>query len=81
MFNKITSLILYDNDESDDIKSRKISIPTIRLIKIGLSPSKIVGFICFNKNPLQIMKNSFYNILEMFKLLSWLLRSCKATAW
>ena len=38
---------------------------------------KKVGFICFNENPLKMMKNAFYFIikvflvLKLFKLLCW----------
>ena len=31
---------------------------------IGLSRSKIAAFICFNKNPLKVMKNGFYFMLK-----------------
>ena len=33
-------------------------------LKVGLSPSKKVCFICFNKRLLKIMKNTFYFILS-----------------
>ena len=48
-------------------------------------PNKI-RFICFNENPLKMMKNAFYFIwkapfvLKMFKLLSWLFRYVEKTA-
>ena len=29
------------------------------LFKVGLSPFKKVAFICFNENPLKMMKNAF----------------------
>ena len=39
------------------------------LVKVGLSPSKKkILFICFNKNSLKIMKNTFYFILKAFVL-------------
>ena len=46
-------------------------------LKVGLSPYKILVFICFNEIPLKMMKNAFYFILkvlfviEIFKVLSW----------
>ena len=33
-------------------------------LKVGLSPSKIICFICFNETSLKMMKNGFYLILE-----------------
>ena len=32
--------------------------------KVGLAPSKIIFFICFNDTPLKMMKNAFYFILR-----------------
>ena len=49
--------------------------------KVGLSPSKTICFICFNKNILKMMKIFFYFILKtlfvlkIFKFLSWLFGS------
>ena len=34
------------------------------LLKVGLLPSKKSCFICFNENPLKMMKNDFYFILK-----------------
>ena len=45
-------------------------------VKVGLSPSKKIFFICFNGSPSKMMKNAFYFILKalfvlkMFKFLS-----------
>ena len=33
-------------------------------IKVGLSPSPKIGFISFNENPLEMIKNTFYFILN-----------------
>ena len=47
-------------------------------IKVGLSPSKKVAFICFNENPFKMMINASYFmlkalfILKIFIFLSWL---------
>ena len=55
----------------------KVSCHTMQL-KFGLSPSKKVVFIRFNKNLLKMMKNTSYFILktffvlEIFHFLSWL---------
>ena len=40
----------------------------IKLVKVGLSPSKKVCFICFNESPIKMMKNAFYLILKAFFL-------------
>ena len=56
------------------------------LIKVGLSPSKKILFICFNESPLKIMKNAFYFILKPFfvlkvsKFLSWYFGDVEETA-
>ena len=34
------------------------------IFKVGLSPSKKVGFICFNESLLKMMNNAFYFILK-----------------
>ena len=39
---------------------------------VGLSPSKIVGFICFNDSSLKMMKNAFYFILKALFVLKML---------
>ena len=39
------------------------------LIKVGLSPSKKVFFICFNDSPSKMMKTAFYFILKALFLL------------
>ena len=31
----------------------------VTYLKVGLSPSKKICFICFNKSPLKMMKNAF----------------------
>ena len=39
------------------------------LIKVGLSPSKNIFFICFNDSPSKMMKNAFYfNLKALFVL-------------
>ena len=38
-------------------------------IKVGLSPSKKIYFVCFIESPLKIMKNAFYFILKAFFVL------------
>ena len=46
-------------------------------INVGLSPSEIFFYICFNDSPSEMMKNAFYFILKalfvlkIFKFLSW----------
>ena len=56
-------------------------------IKVGLSPSKTIFFICFNDGTSKMMKNAFYFILKalfilkIFKFLSWLFEHVKKTAW
>ena len=50
---------------------------TVFKLKVGLSSSKKVAFICFDESPLNIIKNAFYFmskvlfVLEVFKFLSW----------
>ena len=47
-------------------------------LNAGLSPSKKNCFICFNENPLKMMKNGFYFtlkalfVLKIFKISYWL---------
>ena len=36
----------------------------LSLLKVGLSPSKKVCFICFNQRPLKMMKNAFCFLLK-----------------
>ena len=36
------------------------SIYPLFFIKVGLSPSKKITFICFNESPLKMMQNAFY---------------------
>ena len=56
-------------------------------VKDALLPSKKVVFICFNQNPLKLIRNGFYFILKalfllkLFKLLLRLFLSCIKTAW
>ena len=35
------------------------------VLKVGLSPSKKIGLICFNESPLKMVKNAFYFILKV----------------
>ena len=55
-------------------------------VKVGLSPSKEVCFICFNESSLKMIKNASYFILkalfifEILKFLSQLFCSCGKTA-
>ena len=37
--------------------------------KVGLSPSKKIGFICLIESPLKMIKNAFYFILKAFFVL------------
>ena len=37
---------------------------TYNINKVGLSPSQKIGFISFNENPLEMIKNTFYFILN-----------------
>ena len=59
---------------------------TFQKFTIGLSPwEKCV--ICFNANPLKIIKNAFYFtfkalfVLKIFKFLSWLFGHVEKTNW
>ena len=55
--------------------------------KVGLSPSKKIYSICFNENPLKMMKNAVYFTLKalfvfkIFKLLSGLFSHLERTVW
>ena len=40
------------------------SLITLVRLKIGLSPSKKVAFVCFNESPLNMMKDASYFMLE-----------------
>ena len=57
------------------------------VFKVGLLPSKKVGFICFNGRPFKMMENAFYFILKalflvkIFKFLSKRFWSCRKTSW
>ena len=59
----------------------------IKLLKVGLSPSKKVCFICFNESAIKMMKNAFYLILKAFflhkvlKFLSLLFGHIEKTTW
>ena len=50
-------------------------------LKVGLSPSKKVFFICFNDRSSKMMKNAFYFnlkalfVLKIFQFLSWLFKA------
>ena len=35
------------------------------VLKVGLSPSKKIGLICFNESPLKMVQNAFYFILKV----------------
>ena len=71
----LIKVILHENDVKIDVKA-------------GLShlPNKII-FICFNENPLKMMKNAFYFIvkaffvLKIFNFLFWLFGHVKNSAW
>ena len=71
----LIKVILHENDVKIDVK-------------VGLShlPNKII-FICFNENPLKMMKNAFYFIvkaffvLKIFNFLFWLFGHVKSSAW
>ena len=51
------------------------------VLKVGLSPSKTICFICFDESLLKLVKNAFYfnwkafSVLKMFQFLCWLLSS------
>ena len=53
------------------------------LFKVGLSPSKITYFICFNKSSLKLIKNAFYFIsktlfvFKIFKFFDTTFWSCR----
>ena len=55
-----------------------LSLAVHCILKFGLSPSKEICFICFNKSLLKLVKNAFHFILKalvifkIFKFLSWL---------
>ena len=56
-------------------------------LKVGLSPSKINCFICFNDSPSKMMTNAFYFILKalfalkIFKFLCWIFGHVEKIAW
>ena len=35
------------------------------VLKVGLSPSKKIGLICFSESPLKMVQNAFYFILKV----------------
>ena len=45
-------------------------------IKVGLSPSKKVAFICFNESPLKMMKNASHCMLKALFVLEKYLQFC-----
>ena len=51
-----------------------------KLIKVELSPSKKLNFICFNETSVKMMQNTFHFmlkvllVLEIFTFLSWIFR-------
>ena len=61
-------------------------LKNLHCIKVGLSPSKKILFICFNESPLQMMKKIFCFILKapfvlkIFKFLSWYFGHVEQTA-
>ena len=50
-------------------KERTLVYTTNFTIKVGLSPSKKIIFICFNYSRLKVIKNAFYFILKAFFVL------------
>ena len=46
-----------------------VDISGIRMLKVGLSFSKKIIFICFNETLLKMMKNVFYFILKVLSVL------------
>ena len=68
-------MLLLSNFENDKWK--------INNVKVKLSPSKKICFICFNESLLKIMENAFYFILKalfvfkIFKFLPWFFWSCR----
>ena len=42
----------------------KVTVRDVERLKVGLSTSKKVFFICFNNSPSKMMKNAFYFILK-----------------
>ena len=63
-----------------------MSLVTVKIVKVGLSPSKKISFICFSDSPSKMMKNAFYFILKalfvfkIFELLSWVFGGVEKTA-
>ena len=59
----------------------------LQFLKVELSPSKEMCFICFNKSLLKLMKNVFYFILKtlfvlkQFKFLFWFFRHIEKMGW
>ena len=47
------------------MKTVNIEGYVMKLTEVGLSPSKKLWFICFNENPLKMIKNTFYFILKV----------------
>ena len=46
-----------------------LGLQQIKVLKVGLSPSKKVSFVCSNGRPLKMMKNAFYFILKALSIL------------
>ena len=46
-----------------------VNATLLNSFKVELSPSEKICFICFNENPLPMMKNAFYFILKAFLVL------------
>ena len=58
----------------------------LKVVKVGLSPSKNFCVICFIESPLKMIKNSFFIlkalfVLQIFKFLSWLFSHVGKIAW
>ena len=59
-----TAPILFTVNNKDN-RTRSIKFVVANLLfKVGLPPSKKVGFICLNESPLKMMKNAFYFIVK-----------------
>ena len=43
-----------------------------KALKVGLSTSKTIGFICLNKSPLKVINFTLYLILKAFSFLRYL---------
>ena len=65
----------------------RFSVSLASMVKVGLSASKNICVICFDKSPLEMMKSAFYFILKaffilkIFKFLLWLFVHVGKMAW